>query len=201
MKRIFSSLVLGSLLLPSIAFGLAGFSEQDTEYYYSPKILIDFNTPSDFCPPEHGNQYCILLYGTTDAYGPKQFDIARLTAVNVPQTTEPQYVIGKSYEDGDWLVFDLKNDKQILKDTSYSRVESQWEKLGNVKPVFADTENYSKYFHDETEKSKQASAEMEKGVGEMLLYGWLVLLVVVSVLCGLVFGIIYLIEKFTAKKS
>jgi hypothetical protein len=158
--------------VPNAVFGLAGLSEQDTEYYYSPKILIAFNTPSDFCPPEYGDQNCILIYGAQDTYGPKQFDIDRLTTVNVPQSAEPQYIIGKSYEDRDWLIWDLETDEQVVKDPSYARVAATWEKLGNAKPAFVDIDNYSRYFHAETEKCKRESAEMNKMGREFLFVMW-----------------------------
>ena len=161
------------LLLPNIAFGLAGFSEQEFEYNYSPKVLIEFNVPSDFCPSKYDKrQQCIRIYlSEKSEYGAnKGFNnLDVLTTVNMPQTIEPSMIIGQSYITGNWFVFDLNNDKIVLSDKNYNTIEQQWEKLGNSKPEFVNTSNYSKYFRDQTEDSRRQNSQMGEIAFGMIL--------------------------------
>lgn len=184
------------VFLPKQVFGLAGLGEQDFEYNYSSKILIEFNDPSDACAPEYNpNQQCIELYpAEKNQFGthPKFYNLGVLSEVNLPQINEPTHIIGKSYRDGKWLIYDFENYKVIFSDSNYDTVEQQWEKLGNSKPKFVDMSNYSKYFHTLAADSKKENDEMERFALVMILAG----LGGIFIPIAAILGIGYLVKKF-----
>ena len=200
-----SGFVLGAfvivLLLPNTSSALAGFAEQDFEFPYSKNLLIKFNVPSDACPREYTekHQQCIEVYetGVEQCCTSGSNNLEVLTAVNIAQTDEPTFIFGKSYISDYWLIFDIQKNKKIFSDKSYERVEAQWEKLGNRKPAFVDVSNYSKYFHDETERSRQSNAELERFAMGMLA----ALFVMAVLILGVPAGITFLIVKFIGRKS
>jgi hypothetical protein len=160
---------------------------------YSPTVLINFNVPSDAFPRQYSPyQDCIQLYSATpNEYGINEefAHLDLLMAVNIPQTSEPEYVIGRSYIDSSWLVCDLTKDKLISKDASFSNVEKQWERLGNAKPEFTDTENYGKFFKNETERSRQGNADMDSFARSILIFAVGALLLVLGSVVGTIVGL------------
>ena len=189
------------LLLPKTSFALAGWSEMDYEYYYSPKILIDFNTPSDLCYPEYDpNQSCIKMYYSAKNEYNSHIDFKHLelmSVVNLPQTSEPKYILGKSYIDKKWFIFDIINDKILSSDLSYGTIEQQWEKLDGSKPVLVSVDNFSKYFKNETEDSKLNREDSGK-FAEALLFG---MFGVPAIAILVIVGIIYLVRFFLNKRK
>lgn len=188
------------MFFPRITFALAGFSEQSFEYYYSPRLLINFNTPSDSCSPEYDkNQSCIELYQVKeDKYSSNiQYkNLDQMKEINFPQSVDPAQIIGKSYYDNKWFIFDLENDKVIVTDANYDTVEQQWEKLGFPEPRLVTTNNFNKYFHKQTKESESKNNELEDFFTGLFITGFAVL----AILLGGIFGMFYLNNYFLNKK-
>ncbi|MDD5291383.1 MAG: hypothetical protein PHZ04_04725 [Patescibacteria group bacterium] len=185
-------------LLPRIAFGLAGWGEFNTECYYTSEILINFGNPSDVCSPDYGDQTCFSLYKNYDRYHFKGFKkLGNLTSIGVPTSDKPKFIIGKSYYDSSWLIYDIEQDEKILQDSNYEKVLAEWKNLGNPEPTIANTKNFSKYFDNETEESKKWNAEQNKFAMFMLLFMSLPFVVPIIII-GI---IIYLVKRKKRKKK
>lgn len=168
----FSAGVLISFLcIPSLVFGLAGWSELSYEYYYSPNILIEFSVPSDACSPEYNkNQRCIKIYSADDGNKFKKFkNLDSLTEVNLPLSSSPKFIIGKSYFDDSWLIYDIQKDEKLFVDKNFDLVKKEYEKLGVKTPTLVSMNNFDEYFKNETSQSLEAREGLEDFAKDLFL--------------------------------
>lgn len=178
---------------PKIAFGLAGWSESNYEYYFTPEIVINFGNPSDMCPSNHDHQTCFNIYYLDDYSRSKGFkNLDLLSEVGVPTSLNPQFIIGLSYSDSDWLIYDINKDAILFKDSNYNTILSKWSELGNSEPVLVNTKNFFKNFKKETKESKEMNKTRDEFTTSILL--------TVFFLLGIPFAILVAIIVSTIKK-
>lgn len=187
-------------LFPKVTLGLAGFAESNTECYFTPQIIIDFGNPSDMCSANYGDQTCFNLYYFDDRYKTKGFEnLDNLIEIGFPTLDNPEFIIGKSYFNENWIIYDIKKDKKIVENKKYKKVLADWKKLGNSEPVIVNTENFSEYFDKETEESKRIKDEEEKFASVILLVFFSVLIIPLIIFGLIIFLIIYIVKKIKQK--
>lgn len=173
---------------------MAGWAETNHECYYTPSIIINFGNPSDMCATIEGKfQNCFKIYLPGDYYQSKKFDkIGTLSEINIPESNDQKFILGKSYIDDDWLIYSIEKDKTVFKDHDYNKVLAEWQKLGNKDPKLANTNNFFKYF-SETEESKMNNEDsFGEFMGKMILSFFVIII--------LLFFIIIILER-KRKKS
>ena len=87
--------------------------------------------------------------------GFKNLDL--LSEVGVPTSLNPQFIIGLSYSDSDWLIYDINKDAILFKDSNYNTILSKWSELG----IQNSTGKYQKLFKNFKKRQKE-SKEMNK---------------------------------------
>ena len=130
-------LALFVILLPTLAYALAGIAESSSYFRYNDYANIERGHPSDLC--QGPSKWCLGL--KRDSY--RAFKNINFTfeQINVPADKALPYIIGQRSTDAHWLVYNLK-DEQILKiDNDYSEVIEVWHSLGLEKPVFVNAHN------------------------------------------------------------
>ncbi len=189
MNRAFITVsIFVAVFLPNLTYALAGFGEVFYEYVYSENVLVEFNVPTDTCLAYyHQDQSCIKL-SREKPTGEDLFEdfhgLDLLITVNKPESSSPRYILGRSYSLNDWLIYDLKDEKVLLRSENFGDMEEKWGELGNSKPLMVSLDDFRNHFHEETERSKSAREESERFA--------------IIVLCGLAVGFIAISAIFLA---
>lgn len=191
------------LLSPNIAFGLAGLAEDSFDLYYTDDILLQFHAPSDTCPFVENvkpHQYCFELHSVEPGeYGIKEDkNIETLVEINIPKS-EPKFIIGKSYKQGIWLIYDVKKDEVVFANQDLNLALAEWEKLGNEEPEFVNVNDVLDHF-EETSESKKFHKKENWIFGLIGLMGILTIVGVPVMVVALMFLAIYSIHYLLNKK-
>ena len=172
------SLSLLLLTVPQHVYGLAGLAEQSHDLYYTKDILIYFGNPSDTCSA----QSCFYLYRADDRYGFDYFkNSGRLIAINAPTTDQPSYILGKSFADGQWIIYDIQRDEEIFHHDDFGEAVNEWKRLGFEEPKIVEMDHLLDQF-EETRESKRSNRELTNlfiGMGAMFALPFLVIVMIV----------------------
>jgi len=125
------------LLLPSLAFALAGIAESSSFFHFNDYAKIERGHPSDLC---HGpSKWCLGLL--RDDY--RSFEGVDFTfeEINTPSDQTTPYIIGRRSTDNHWLVYDLKQERLLINDADYDKVIEAWLSLGLTQPIYVDAHN------------------------------------------------------------
>lgn len=196
-------LIIGILLfIPNVCFGLAGLGEIDYDCYYTPNILVYFGDPSDMCRKiDNKSQTCLIVhYPASGSFNFKSFELDPLTEINIPENNNPKFIMGKSYFDNNWQIYDVASNKIVFNDIKYDNILNEWRKLGNPDPKFASINNFLDHFK-QTEESKKNNKERE-GFGMALIISFLAVYlgpVIVVFLFVIIFSFVQ--KKLKAKKN
>jgi len=134
---------------------LAGFSEFSTKYYFGDNYILENNTPSDSCPPEYGDQNCIDITLKGDRY---YQEIPLLISVNNIQNN---YIIGQTYKDKKWIIYDLKNKKIVIENIEESVIKNEGLKLGINNLNTYSTDKIHKILKQTEESKKQENEDFK----------------------------------------
>ena len=98
-------MLLGSLASTGSALALAGWAENFHQEHYNERFNLEYNYPSDGCPRQFGDQYCLQII---DLDNPYATDFEELLSINQP-VPGTQHFIGQSYRTGEWLIYDTNS--------------------------------------------------------------------------------------------
>lgn len=192
------------LLSPKIAFGLAGLAEDSFDLHYTDEILLQFHAPSDMCPFVDNvkpSQYCFELHSVESGkYGIQEDkNIETLVEISIPKD-ESKFIIGKSYKQGIWLIYDIEKDQVVFENEDLNLSLDEWERLGNEKPEFANVKNVLDHF-EETRESKDFHKKESWIFGLIGLMGILTIVGVPMMVAALMFLAIYSVYYLLNKKK
>lgn len=192
--RYFFVILLATLFIPKVVFGLAGWAEFEHVYYYTNDVFIESNEPSDSCPDGFdGHQDCLILFKGSEDDRKLLDNLPLLTEINIPQSDNLKYILGRDQGNGNWLIYNFNESKVVFTNQDKKNVLKEWQRFGNGEDKFIKVGNLDKYF-TETEKSKKQYNEhskFAKEIGETFL---------ITVSIPIIIGVIIVIFAFFAPK-
>lgn len=160
---------------------LAGMAESVYRYEYSPGLRLNIGAPSDMCPAEYGNQRCMWVESVIYNDFSKQIRSPRF--VNIADQFG-SYIVGQLYDDKKWALFNIKENKIEYTTESEDEIKAKVRELGG-----SDT------FYTLQEAKNHFKKVKEPFDLIIFLIDALLLIIIISVPAGIIFGIYTIIKK------
>ena len=94
-----------------------------------------------------------------------------LTEINIPESDNPKYIMGRNQENSAWLIYNIDENKIIFSNQEKKLTVQEWKNLGNSNVKLVKVGSLDKYFQ-ETDKSKsnyEEHAEFARFIGQTFL--------------------------------
>lgn len=179
-------------VLPNSTFALSGLSENIYKCYYTKNIILKVGDPSDICKPiKEKSQNCFYIYESEDE---KKYNLEALTEINIPENEIPSFIMGKSYIDDKWLIYNISQDTIVFRGNKELVLES-WKSIQKTEPKFSNTNTLLEYFK-ETKDSSEIREEQNNMV-LIIFITWIIIFVIFPI--SLIFLLVFLFRKIRKK--
>src|SRR5215471_18343295 len=123
------------ILAPACARATAGFAERHTDLAYNGVATVHWIHPGDGC--DCGGT-CFQLVRRNDRFGRFEGLEGSLSQLSLPTSPGQSIVMAQCCADRAWVVYDLANERVLLRTPDRAQALARWAGLGLSPPRFAD---------------------------------------------------------------